>query len=105
MALVAVAAVPQMLAPWWLSPLCRKCWRGGRNGRGRRAAYAGVVASVVVAAVAQMHIWYAHHLPYGGVAFVRLPKVSSVFIHARICLRAYHPPTIWSSNMIYGLRT
>ena len=56
-AVAAVAAVPQKLArkPWWPRPLCCKCWHGGRAGRGR-AANAGVVAAVVVAAVAQMHI-------------------------------------------------
>ena len=111
MAAVAVAAMPQMLGvevrwlwpPW---PRCRKCWRVGRGGQGRCAAnagveaavavaaapYAGAVAAVVVAAVAEIHIWYAHPSPYDGVAFVRLPKVHRVFIHARICLRAHHPP-------------
>ena len=66
MALAAVAALPQLLAwrPWWPRPLCCKCWRGGRGGRGCGAATAGVVAAVVVAAVLQMHIWYAHPLPY-----------------------------------------
>ena len=75
-AAVAVAAMPQMLGvevrwlwpPW---PRCRKCWRVGRGGQGRCAAnagveaavavaaapYAGAVAAVVVAAVAEIHIW------------------------------------------------
>ena len=50
------------------------------------------VAAVVVAVVLQMHIWYAHPLPYDGVAFVRLPKVHCVFIHARICLSTSSSP-------------
>ena len=94
MALAAVAALPQLLAwrPWWPRPLCCKCWRGGRGGRGCGAANAGVVAVVVVAAALQMHIWYAHPLPYDGVAFVRLPKVHCVFILARICLSTSSSP-------------
>ena len=94
MALAAVAALPQLLAwkLWWPRPVCCKCWRGGRGGRGCGAANAGVVAAVVVAAVLQMHIWYAHPLPYDGVAFVRLPKVHCVFVLARICLSTSSSP-------------
>ena len=44
-AVVAEAAVLQMLAwrPRWSWLRCRKCWRGGRGGRGRCAANAYLV--------------------------------------------------------------